>query len=87
MRRVFETVPREEKGGVNDHNSWHLLHHNLCHCFVECPLICYMDLDGSWLLAMFGETGWFGDLSPFSYLEDRMKNRVVPERGTFHFPL
>jgi hypothetical protein len=36
---------------------------------------------------IFGKTGWFGGLAPFFYPKDGRRNRIMPERKAFHFPL
>jgi hypothetical protein len=51
-----------------------------------CPQILYTDLDTSWLLAAFGETGWFGGLAPFPDPEEGRENRVITEERFLHFP-
>jgi NACHT domain-containing protein len=40
----------------------------------------------SWLLAIFGETGWFGGLAPFSCFREDHENRVVTEWKFLYFP-
>jgi hypothetical protein len=51
-----------------------------------CPRIFSTDLDVLWLLAIFGETGWFGGLAPFSGPEEGRKNRVIPVGKFLYFP-
>jgi hypothetical protein len=53
---------------------------------MACPRIVSTDLNDLRLLAIFGETGWFGGLAPFSSPEEVRKNRVVTEGKPLHFP-
>ena len=53
---------------------------------VVYPRIYPTDLDDLRLLAIFGETGWFGGLAPFPGPEEVRKNRVVTKGKSLHFP-
>jgi hypothetical protein len=47
---------------------------------VVCPQIVSTDLDGLWLLGIFGETGLCRDLTTFSYPQKGQGNRAFTGR-------
>jgi hypothetical protein len=54
--------------------------------FMVYPRIVSTDVDTSWLLARFGDLGWFGGLARFPWLQEGQENRVIPEGKLLYVP-